>query len=140
MNPLFIGPLVDLIKAAVNKIWPDPAQQAEAQLRLATLIQNGDLAALANETSIALAQINVNNTEAQGTGFKANWRPFIGWVCGSALAWNYIVRPGVVCGMALYGHPVILPPAEMAELMPVLLGMLGLGGLRTVEKLQGKAA
>lgn len=58
--------------------------------------------------------------------------------CGTALAWNYIARPGIVAGMAMYGHPVTLPAADMMELMPVLLGMLGLGSLRTVEKIKGQ--
>jgi hypothetical protein len=139
MNPLFLGPLADLVKSVLNKLWPDPAAQAEAQYKLAQLMQSGELAQMANDTQLSLAQIGVNNTEAAGTGFKANWRPFIGWVCGSALAWNFIVRPGIVTGMALYGHPVALPSADMAELMPVLLGMLGLGALRTAEKIKGVA-
>lgn len=136
MNPLLIGPLAEVIKNVIGRIWPDPAKQAEAQLKLATMVQNGDLARLTAETDLAKAQINVNAVEAAGDGFRANWRPFIGWVCGSALAWNYIMRPWVVFGSALYGHPLDLPAADMMEMMPVLLGMLGLGGFRTIEKVK----
>jgi hypothetical protein len=140
MNPLLIGPLADIIKGVIGHIWPDPAQQAEANLKLATLVQSGELARMANDTSLALAQIGVNNTEAASESlFKSGWRPNIGWICGAALGWNFIVRPGLVAGLAIAGHPVALPPADMAELMPVLLGLLGLGTLRTVEKVKGAA-
>jgi hypothetical protein len=140
MNPLLLGPLADIIKGVIGRIWPDPQQQADAQYRLAQLVQSGQLAELAASTDLAKAQIGVNQAEAASDSlFKGGWRPFIGWTCGSALAWNFIVRPGIVCGMAIYGHPVALPPADMSELMPTLLGMLGLGTLRTVEKIKGAA-
>lgn len=138
MNPLLLGPLANIIKTVVGRLWPDPSQQAEAQLKLAQLVQSGELAQLAAETDLAKAQIGVNNTEAQSESlFKSGWRPNIGWICGAALGWNFIVRPAIVTGMALYGNPVALPAADMSELMPVLLGMLGLGGLRTIEKIRG---
>lgn len=139
MNPLFIGPLADLFKSVINKIWPDPVTQAEAQFKFATLMQSGELARMASDSSLALAQIEVNKIEAAGTGFKANWRPFVGWVCGTGLAWNFILRPALQTGLVIYGHPVALPPADLTELMPLLFGMLGLGGLRTVEKIKGVA-
>jgi len=139
MNPLLINPVADLIKATINKIWPDPVQQAEANYKLAAMVQSGELAVMANETQIALAQIAVNKAEAESEGvFKGGWRPFIGWVCGTALAWNFIARPAVMTGATLYGNPVALPAAEMGELMPLLFAMLGLGAYRTVEKLKGK--
>lgn len=140
MNPIFIGPLADIIKGAINRIFPDPQAQSDAAYKLAALVQSGELAALAGDTALATAQIGVNNTEAASDSvFKGGWRPFVGWVCGSALAWNFIARPAVVTVAALYGHPVALPSAEMGELMPVLMGMLGLGAMRTVEKLRGAA-
>ena len=138
MNPLLLGPLAGIIQSVVGRLWPDPSQQAEAQLKLAQLVQSGELAQMAAATDLAKAQIGVNNTEAQSESlFKSGWRPNIGWICGAALGWNFIVRPAIVTGMALCGHPVTLPSADMSELMPVLLGMLGLGGLRTIEKIKG---
>lgn len=138
MNPLLLGPLADIIKSVVGKIWPDPTQQAEAQFKLAQLMQTGELAELAAQTDLAKAQITVNNTEAASDSlFKSGWRPAIGWICGAALGWNFILRPAIQTGMAMYGSPVSLPPAELGELMPLLLGMLGLGTLRTVEKIKG---
>jgi len=64
----------------------------------------------------------------------AGWRPFIGWSCGVALAWNYIAQPVLVFTLAQTGNLVELPALDMSQMMPVLMGMLGLGGLRTFEK------
>jgi hypothetical protein len=135
-----VGAVADLLKTVFGRIWPDPVVQAQAGLELAKLQQSGELARMAGDNGLLLAQIGVNNTEAASDGvFKGGWRPYIGWVCGSALAWNFIARPAVVTVAALWGHPVALPAADMADLMPVLLGMLGLGALRTVEKIKGAA-
>jgi hypothetical protein len=138
MNPLLLGPLADIVKATIGRIFPDPAAQAAANFELAKLVQSGELAAMANETSLALAQVEVNKIEAGDGLFKGGWRPSVGWVCSAALAWNFIVRPAVLTGARLYGNPLELPPAEMAELMPLLVALLGLGGYRTAEKLRGK--
>ena len=140
MNPLLIGPLAELIRSVIGKIWPDPAAQAEAQLKLAMMVQTGDLAKLAAETDLVKAQIGVNNTEATtGSLYIAGWRPFIGWICGSALAYKFVCAPLLMALLAFYGHPVQLPVLDFSEMMTVLLGMLGLGGMRTFEKLKGVA-
>lgn len=140
MNPLLLGPLVDVIKGVIGKIWPDPALQAEASLKLATLVQSGELAELAAQTDLAKAQLNVNAVEASSASvFVAGWRPFIGWVCGAAMAYKFILAPLLTFGAAYSGHPVNLPVLDFAEMSTVLFGMLGLGGLRTVEKIKGVA-
>lgn len=81
-------------------------------------------------------QTKINEIEAQHrTVFVAGWRPFIGWVCGVALAYNFVIRDLFVWAL----QPETVPPAlQMEQLMTVLLGMLGLGGLRTYEKLKDK--
>ena len=80
-------------------------------------------------------QNEVNKLEAQHRSvFVSGWRPFIGWICGIALAYNFIIRD-----IVSWFLPTSLPPAlQMEHLMTVLLGMLGLGGLRTYEKLKDK--
>lgn len=84
---------------------------------------------------IDLAQLDINKTEAAHRSiFVAGWRPFIGWSCGVALAWNYIAQPILVFTLAQTGNLVELPALDMSQMMPVLMGMLGLGGLRTFEK------
>jgi hypothetical protein len=81
-------------------------------------------------------QTKINEIEAQHrTVFVAGWRPFIGWVCGIALAYNFVIRDLFIWLI----NPDIVPPAlQMEHLMTVLLGMLGLGGLRTYEKIKDK--
>jgi len=82
-------------------------------------------------------QAEINKIEAQHrTIFVAGWRPFIGWVCGFALAYNFILRDLLVWFIG----PEQVPPAlQMEHLMTVLIGMLGLGGMRTFEKFKDKA-
>jgi len=120
---------LDIGSKIIDKIWPDPAQAAQAKLALLQLQQSGDL-----------AQIAVNSAEAVNPSvFVSGWRPGIGWTCGLACAWNWIGLPVAKLILELSGHSVALAPADLSEMMPVLLGMLGLGGLRTVEKINGVA-
>ena len=89
----------------------------------------------------AQMQADVNKVEAGSTSmFVAGWRPFIGWVCGSAFGWHYIGAPLFVWGAAMAGHNVPMPDIPTGDLFTLMLGMLGLGGMRTYEKAQGVAA
>lgn len=80
-------------------------------------------------------QSEINKMEAQHRSiFVAGWRPFIGWICGSALLYNFIIRD-----LIAWVSPDVMPPAiQMDQLITILLGMLGLGGLRTFEKIKDK--
>jgi|TARA_R100000664_G_scaffold20088_1_gene29308 hypothetical protein len=87
---------------------------------------------------VDLAQMAINREEAKSRNiFIAGWRPFIGWTCGIALAWTYVGTPILQFILAQTGHLIDLPSLDMSQMMPVLLGMLGLGGLRTFEKFKG---
>lgn len=122
-----IGMVSSLVGEVIGKIWPDKTEQEKQELAAAVMVVQG--------------QIDTNKAEAGNPSvFVSGWRPFIGWVCGVACAWNWIGLPIVVAGLTLWGKPIVLRPADISEMMPILLGMLGLGGLRTVEKLNGKAA
>jgi hypothetical protein len=124
MDATGIGAVSDLASTVISKIWPDKTVQEREQLAATVALIQG--------------QMDINKAEASNPNmFIAGWRPAIGWICGGALGWNYIVRPALVAGMALYGHPITLPSADMVELMPVLLGMLGLSGMRTFERVSG---
>lgn len=124
-----IGNLADDI---INKIWPDPAQRAQADVVEA---QAKIYAYTSEVIQPALAQLEVDKAEGGSSSlFVAGWRPFVGWVCGTALAYTYIIQPLAVFGLAACGEKLVLPTLSLGELMPVLLGMLGLGGLRTIEK------
>lgn len=122
-----LGSVADLANTVIGRIWPDKTEQEKAQLAAAVSLVQG--------------QLDVNKAEASNASvFVAGWRPFIGWVCGAALVYHYIVRPMLPWLLAIFGKPVpAIPPLDMGDLITILLGMLGLGGLRTYEKKQGVA-
>jgi len=86
----------------------------------------------------AMAQVEVNKMEAQHRSlFVAGWRPFIGWTCGIALAYHFVLNPLIMFNVSWAGVEIPeLPEFDMGSLMTVLMGMLGLGGLRTFEKVK----
>jgi hypothetical protein len=131
MDPVTI--MLGIGNKVIDRLWPDPAQAAAAKLELFKLQQSGELA-------VITGQMEINKAEAANPSvFVAGWRPFIGWVCGAACAWNWIGLP-LAKALAVYHQvPFALNSADLSEMMPVLIGLLGLGGLRTVEKIQGVA-
>ena len=88
---------------------------------------------------LALAQVKVNATEAaSGSLFKGGWRPCIGWICGIAFGYHFVLQPVIIFIVALVGIEIPeLPEFDMSTLLTVLGGMLGIGGLRTYEKQKG---
>lgn len=129
-----VSALLDIGGKVIDRLWPDPAQRAAAQLELVKLQQSGELQAIAG-------QMEINKAEAASASvFVSGWRPFIGWVCGSACAWNWIGLPAAKFVLAATGHPLALDAADLTEMLPILMGMLGIGGLRTIEKINGVAA
>ena len=133
--------ILDIGTKVIERLWPDPAQAASAKLELLKMQQTGELAQLAAETDLAKGQLAINQAEAQSASvFVSGWRPALGWVCGAAFAWNWVGLPIARFGMAVWGHPMELASADMSEMLPVLFGMLGLGGMRSWEKAKGVAA
>jgi hypothetical protein len=119
-----LGAVADLAGNVINKIWPDKTEQEKQQLAAAVMMVQG--------------QLDINKAEAANPNWLvAGARPFILWVCGAAFAWNWIGLPVAKVLANLLGHDIPLAPADMSEMMPVLLGMLGLGGYRTYEKITG---
>ncbi len=132
MAPFAIDGLFKFGTAILERIFPDPNRRAEAALELEKLRQSGELAELASETDIAKGQIEINVEEAKHQNiFVAGWRPFIGWVCGGSLAFHFMVRPIA----AVFGATV--PSLDIGDLIAILIPLLGLGGMRTYEKLRG---
>jgi len=87
-----------------------------------------------------MAQVEVNKQEAAHKSlFVAGWRPAIGWICGLGMLSNFIIVPMTNFVLALVESPVVVPLIELETMMPVLLGMLGLGGMRSYEKAKGVA-
>jgi len=128
MIQALIGPITGLL----DKFIEDKDQKAKLAHELATMSER-------HAQEIARGQIEVNKAEAANRStFVAGWRPFIGWTCGIALAWHFVAFPVVSFLVALSGEDIpALPTFDMDSLMTILLGMLGLGGLRTFEKFKG---
>ena len=129
-----ISAALDLGTTLINKIFPDPLQASEAKLKLLELQQNGELA-------IMTAQTDINKQEAVNSSvFVSGWRPAIGWVCALALAYQYLVRPLGGTIASLLGMTIPPLPGLDDNLWQLMMGMLGMGGLRTFEKVQGVAS
>lgn len=113
---------------------PDPAEAAKAK----AAAQSQLLTALSAED---LGQAQTNTSEAGNASvFVAGWRPAVGWVCAAGLASQFLAGPLLTWGAGLFGHTLAYPSLDMGSLMTLLLGLLGLGGMRTLEKLQGVAS
>ena len=138
MNPLLLSGLFDLGKGLIDRLFPDPAAKAAAQLELLKMQQAGDLAQLAADTDLAKLQIQTNLAEAAGNWFTAGWRPFIGWICGVSLCYVAIIEPVARFVAQVWFHYTGAFPIINTDLtMQVLLGLLGLGAMRSVEKIKG---
>lgn len=129
-----ITTILDIGSKVIDRLWPDPAQAASAKLELYKLQQSGELQQI-------MGQLEINKAEAASASvFVSGWRPFIGWTCGVACAWNWIGISVAKVIAAFFQYPIVLTPADLSEMLPVLMGMLGLGVLRTTEKIKGVAA
>ena len=113
-------------EAITGKSILDPNKQAELLAQAAQI-----------EADLVKAQTEINKIEAAHESiFVAGWRPFIGWVCGSALAYYYIAQPFLVWAFTLLEYDTSMPMLDTGELMTILLGMLGLGAFRSYDKKQ----
>lgn len=133
MNPLFIPPLLELGGSIISRLFPDPAEKARAELELLRMTQDGDLKQV-------LAQLEINAREAQSSStFVAGWRPGAGWAGVAGLVYAAIGQPLLTWLASIKGWP--LPPAVDSELLLYVLGgMLGLGSLRSYEKVKNVAS
>ena len=120
-----IGPVTGLL----DKFVEDKDQKAALAHEISTMADR-------HAQELALAQVEVNKAEAaSGSVWKGGWRPFVGWVCGTAFAYHFVIQPLAIFVVAAYGMEIpALPEFDMGQLMTVLMGMLGLGGLRSFEK------
>lgn len=130
-----IDKLIAPVTGLLDKFIEDKDQKSKLAHELATMADR-----YAQE--LALAQIEVNKEEAaSGSLLKGGWRPAVGWVCALAFAYHFVLQPFLVFLMVAFSvtgiHPADLPKFDMSSLMTVLMGMLGLGGLRTYEKQKG---
>lgn len=131
-----LGSIADLAGKVIDKIFPDKDAAEKAKLELFKMQQEGNLKELEAEFQLKLQQLVINTEEAKnGSVFVSGWRPFVGWVCGAALAYNYIVMPFMVWAVKnFYSDAPPMPILDMGELMTLLVGMLGIGFMRSWDK------
>jgi hypothetical protein len=134
-----IKPVSDLIGKVIDRVIPDPVAAAEMKYKVAVLEQNGELAQLTAETDLAKGQIDVNKVEAASDKvFVSGGRPFVIWVCGIALAYAAIIEPiARFIAQVVFHYVGAFPVVDTTITLQVLLGLLGLGGYRTYEKVRG---
>ncbi|MGI9359915.1 MAG: holin family protein [Paracoccaceae bacterium] len=126
-----VGNLIGPVTGLLDKVIEDKDQKAALAHEIATMSDQHAQQAL-------MGQLEINKAEAaSGSLFKGGWRPFIGWVCGFAFAYHFVLQPLIVFGVTAAGVDMPeLPSFDMGSLLTVMMGMLGLGGLRSVEKLK----
>lgn len=133
-----LGSVFDFVGKVVDKIFPDKTKAEEVKLEMLRLQQAGALKEIELEYNIMLEQIKVSVEEAKSSRlFVSGWRPFVGWVCGGAFAYNYILMPFIVWAAAwASGTAPVMPELDMGELTTLLFGMLGLGAMRSFDKVK----
>lgn len=119
MLQALIGPVAGLL----DKVVPDKDVAAKLAHEIATMSEK-------HAQELSIAQLAVNKEEAKGNWFQSSWRPAVAWVCVIGMAINFLVSP------LLSPLGVVVPQADTSVMMPVLMGMLGLGGLRSFEKVK----
>lgn len=129
-----ITSIANVANTVLSRVLPDKSAQAAAQVELAKMQLGGELSAVAGQLDVDKAEATSKST------FVAGWRPFIGWICGLALAYQYLACPLLTFAVRICGGTFEAPHIEMGSLMELLVGMLGLAGMRTVEKVKGAAA
>lgn len=133
-----IDSLLGIGKSLIERKWPDPQKQAEELRKLQELHQQGRLAELQAEVTLLTAQTDINKMEAQhGSIFVAGWRPWVGWVGGMAFAYSTILEPLLRFAATLSGYDGEFPELDNDLTLQVLLGMLGLGIMRSFDKKNG---
>jgi hypothetical protein len=116
--------LIQPVSGLLDKFIEDKDQKARLAHEIGTMAER-------HAQEIALAQIEVNKAEAKGNWFQSSWRPATAWVCVAGFAVNFLISPLAV------PFGIDIPQADTSTMLPVLMGMLGLGSMRTVERVKG---
>lgn len=132
MSPLIL-PLLDVVGKTIERIFPDKAAAEKAKAELLLVAQT-------QEFQTAIEQIKLNAEEAKNPNvFVSGWRPFIGWVCGIGLAYNFLLYPILTWAAAIIDPSFKIPSLQTDAIMGLTMGMLGMAGWRTLEKVKSVA-
>jgi hypothetical protein len=132
MNPLILGPVLEIGRSILERFIPDPAKKAEAEMEILRMAADGELKQV-------IAQLEINAKEAAHPSvWVSGWRPYYGWVGGTGFGYAVLLQPLLAWAARIKGWPE--PPVLDTELLMVVVGgLLGIGGLRTFEKRKGVA-
>lgn len=132
ISRLLGGPAIDAVSAVgnvVDQLFTSDEERAQAEIFMAKIRQKP-----------ALLQAEINRIEAGHRSiFVAGWRPFIGWICGMGFLWAFIIHPLFEWGVVIGGFDITPPPLMTDNMMELVLALLGLGTLRSVEKMSGRS-
>ncbi len=132
-----ITALLSVGNTLIERLIPDKTAQAAAKAQLVEMQVAGELNEMSGQLSVDQAEAGSQST------FVAGWRPFVGWCCGFAFAYVYIFQPFIVTMMVVSRHSfdkTALPTLDISQMLPVLLGMLGLGAMRSFDKTQSTSS
>ena len=136
LNP--ITAIANVANLILTRILPDKAVQAEAAAEIQKMVVSGEINRIAAEYDSQKNQVLVNQEEAKSDNlFVAGWRPALGWVCVLTFAFYYIIAPFIVNPLLIEAGHAALPLVNLDQIIGILLGMLGLGTMRTIEKIKG---
>ena len=131
MISALVSSILPVASEVIDRLVPDKNAAAKAKTEMQKALVDA-------ETAGILGNLEINKIEAASRSvWVSGWRPFIGWSCGFAMLYAYVAQPILTFGLTQAGYLIDLPRVELGEMMPVLLGMLGLGGMRSFEKLKG---
>lgn len=130
-----LGAILDIGSKILDRVLPDPTERAKAQLELLKLEKSGDLA-------VMTAQTDINKAEASNSNiFVSGWRPFVGWCCGTALLYAALIEPlARFIAQVMFKYTGEFPYIDTDLTLQILLGLLGLAGMRSWEKKEGVAS
>ncbi len=129
-------PLLDILSPIIDRALsfiPDPAKKAEAQLALQKELDTNEQAIMSALSAINQKQADINLEEAKSDKLIDKWRDFIGWTCGAAFAWQYVLQPMAVFTLTAFHKPINLPAIDFSSMSTVLMGMLGLAGMHMYQ-------
>jgi len=126
------GPAIDAVSAVgnvVDQLFTTDEERAQAAILMEKIRQKPQI-----------LQAEINRVEASHRSlFVAGWRPFIGWVCGLGFLWAFLLHPLFQWGLVIAGLEITPPDINTDSLMQLVLALLGLGTLRSVEKMTGRS-
>jgi len=130
---MLLDAIIGAVSTVLDRVIPDVNARQQAKAELSKIVLEDDF-------QLALAQVQTNEAEAQSDNiFKSGWRPGIGWICGIAFSLHFVIFPILNWFLILFHQTPITIPFDMNTLLTVLGGLLGIGGLRTIEKIKGVA-